>query len=57
MNPMDWNDIRYFLAAARGGSLTAASRLLNCHQPTVGRRIDALELSLGYVCFSGMHKG
>lgn len=44
---MDWNDVRYFLAAARGGSLTAASRLLGCHQPTVGRRIDALEQALG----------
>lgn len=48
---MDWNDIRYFLAAARGGSLTAASRLLDCHQPTVGRRIDALEQSLGVRLF------
>lgn len=48
---MDWNDIRYFLAAVRGGSLTAASRLLSCHQPTVGRRIDALEQSLGVRLF------
>lgn len=48
---MDWNDIRYFLAAVRGGSLTAASRLLSCYQPTVGRRIDSLEQSLGVRLF------
>ncbi len=57
MNPMDWNDIRYFLAVARGGSLTAASRLLDCHQPTVGRHIDALELSLGVRLFQRHAQG
>lgn len=57
MDVMDWNDIRYFLAAARGGSLTAASRLLDCHQPTVGRRIDALERSLGVRLFQRHAQG
>jgi len=51
MNPTDWDDVRYFLAAARTGSLAAASRELGCHQPTVGRRIDNLEASLGVRLF------
>ena len=48
---MDWDDIRFFLAAARSGSLAAASRQLGSHQPTVGRRIDSLEERLGVRLF------
>lgn len=46
MDISNWDDLRYFLAAARGGSLSAAARALQTNQPTVGRRIDALEQAL-----------
>jgi DNA-binding transcriptional LysR family regulator len=51
MNNVDWDNIRYFLAAARTRSLSAASRALDSNQPTVGRRIDALEAQLGLRLF------
>lgn len=51
MNSIDWDNIRYFLAAARTHSLSAASRALDSNQPTVGRHIDALEAQLGLRLF------
>lgn len=57
MNKLDWDDIRYFLAAARTGSLAAASRQLGGHQPTVGRRIDGLEKRLGVRLFQRHAQG
>jgi DNA-binding transcriptional LysR family regulator len=38
----NWDDLRFFLALARAGTLTAAARSLGCSQPTVGRRLAAL---------------
>lgn len=43
----DWNDLRFFLAVARGGSTLAASKALRVNQTTVARRIEALEQALG----------
>ncbi len=43
----DWDDWRYFLAVTREGSLSAAARRLDVAQPTVGRRLEALEKRLG----------
>jgi DNA-binding transcriptional LysR family regulator len=40
---LDWNDLRYFLAVARGGTLARAARLLGINATTVGRRVVALE--------------
>lgn len=57
MHRMDWDDIRFFLAAARTGSLAAASRQLGTHQPTVGRRIDGLEKRLGVRLFQRHAQG
>lgn len=57
MNSLDWNDVRYFLAAARTGSLAAASRHLGSHQPTVGRHIDSLEKQLGVRLFQRHAQG
>ncbi|BCB18672.1 LysR family transcriptional regulator [Bosea sp. ANAM02] len=48
---MDWNDLRYFLAVARTGSLTLASSNLGASQSTVGRRIGELEKSIGISLF------
>ncbi len=42
----DWDDLRYFIAAARTGSLTAAARHLGVDAATVGRRISRLESRL-----------
>ena len=39
----DWNDLRYFLAVAREGSTLAAAKALGVSQPTVQRRLSALE--------------
>lgn len=47
----DWEDVRYFLALARAGSLSAAARTLRVNHATVARRIGALEAALGRVLF------
>jgi DNA-binding transcriptional LysR family regulator len=39
----DWNDLRYFLAVAREGSTLSAAKALGVSQPTVQRRLTALE--------------
>ena len=57
MNNINWDSLRYFLAAANGGSLTAAAEMLGSNQPTVGRYIDALEQSLGTKLFKRSVKG
>ncbi|PKP74625.1 MAG: LysR family transcriptional regulator [Alphaproteobacteria bacterium HGW-Alphaproteobacteria-6] len=43
----DWDDLRIFLAVARGESLSAAGRLVRLDPATVGRRIARLEEALG----------
>ncbi|WP_085900063.1 LysR family transcriptional regulator [Kiloniella majae] len=43
----DWDDYRYFQAVIKGGGLSAAARDLGVSQPTVGRRIVAMEERLG----------
>ncbi len=43
----DWNDLRYFVAVADGGSTLAASRALKVDQSTVQRRVAELERRLG----------
>ena len=44
---MEWTDLRFFLAAVRGGNLSAAARELGVNYTTVGRRLDALQHGLG----------
>jgi len=46
-----WELYETFLAVMRGGSLSAASRALSVAQPTVRRRIEALEKALGAPLF------
>jgi DNA-binding transcriptional LysR family regulator len=43
---LDWNDLRYALAAARAGTLAGAARTLGVKHSTVGRRLTALERAL-----------
>lgn len=49
---LDWDDLRFFLAVAREGTLSAAARSLRVTQPTVGRRIGAFEKRLGARLFA-----
>lgn len=42
----DWEDLRYFLALARHGSLSAAARALKVSHATVARRVASLEEAL-----------
>jgi DNA-binding transcriptional LysR family regulator len=44
---MDWDDLRTFLAVARHGTLSAAARKLGVTQPTMGRRLAAMEARTG----------
>src|SRR4030088_3608741 len=44
---IDWDDVRYFLAVARGGSVRAAAKRLGVNHATVLRRIAQLEERLG----------
>jgi len=57
MNNTNWDCFRYFIAAAKSGSLTGAAKRLHSNQPTVGRQIDALELALGVKLFQRSVKG
>ncbi|MFP3505098.1 LysR family transcriptional regulator [Burkholderia sp. SIMBA_062] len=42
----DWENLRYFVAVAQTGSLSAAARRLNVDHATVSRRLSALEAEL-----------
>lgn len=53
----NWDDLKIFLAVARGGSLSAAARALKVTQPTVGRRLKALEAAMGTRLFDRLPDG
>ena len=44
---LDWDDLRFYLAIVRHGSLSAAAKELQVAQSTVGRRLASLEAGLG----------
>ena len=52
----DWNQVRSFLATAEKGSFSAAARVLDQTQPTVGRQVAALEEALGVLLFERVGK-
>jgi molybdate transport repressor ModE-like protein len=54
---IDWNDVRYFLAVARAGSVRAAAVLLGVNHATVLRRIAQLEERLGAHMFEKRPSG
>lgn len=54
---VNWDDVRVFLAIARSGTLGAAGRSLGQSQPTMGRRLKALEESLGQTLFQRTSEG
>lgn len=54
---MDWDDLRYFIALARAGSLSAAARRVRAEHSTVARRVAGLEASLGLRLFDRLPRG
>jgi DNA-binding transcriptional LysR family regulator len=54
---MEWSDLRIFLAIARKGTLGAAARSLGLTQPTMGRRLRALETAVGHTLFQRTAQG
>ncbi len=54
---MQWDDVRYFLALARQGSLSAAARLLAIEHSTVARRVSSFEQALGIKLFDRLPRG
>ncbi len=54
---MDWNDVRYFLALARLGSVRAAGASLGVSHSTVARRVEALESRLAARLFDRNRDG
>jgi DNA-binding transcriptional LysR family regulator len=53
----DWNDLKAFLAVARGGSTLAASKAMSVNQTTVARRIESLEGALGLKLIERLQSG
>lgn len=54
---MEWSDLRIFLAIARSGTLGGAARLAGQTQPTMGRRLRALETAIGAALFQRTSEG
>src|ERR1700734_1391382 len=54
---IDWDDVRYFLAVARGGSVRAGAERLGVNHSTVLRRIAQLEERLGAPMFEKLPSG
>ncbi|WP_294267247.1 LysR family transcriptional regulator [uncultured Sphingomonas sp.] len=57
MQPPDWNDLRIFLAIARGGQIARAARALGFDATTIGRRLRKLESDLGQRLFEQTRDG
>jgi len=54
---LDWEDLRFALALARHGSLSAAARALNVNHATVSRRIERLQGAIGQLLFDRRKEG
>ncbi len=54
---MEWDDLKVFLAVHRLGSLSAAARVLDQTQPTLGRRIKTLEIAVKQKLFHRTAEG
>jgi len=57
MRIADWDDLRLFRAVAKAGSFSGAARSEDVSQPTLGRRISALESRLGSTVFVRTPRG
>ena len=54
---LDWEDLRFALALARHGSLSAAARALSVNHATVSRRIERLQAAIGQLLFDRRKEG
>lgn len=54
---LNWDDLRFFLAVAEAGSLSAASAVLKVNTTTVLRRVASLEEALGVRLFDRSRSG
>lgn len=54
---LNWNDLRLFVAVARGGGLAGGAKAARASAPTLGRRIVALERALGVRLFNRHQQG
>jgi DNA-binding transcriptional LysR family regulator len=57
MHDTDWDDLRYFVAIDRSGSIAAAAKYLGTSHSTVLRRVASLEKKLGARLFDRLPKG
>lgn len=57
VDTLNWSDIRVFLAIVRAGTLGGGARELGLTQPTMGRRIKALENAVGQKLFQRTSDG
>ena len=55
--PLHWDDLKFLLAAGRGGSIARAAVLLEIDQSTVSRRLSGLETALDVVLFKRSKTG
>lgn len=55
--PYNWDDLRFFIAVARSGQLTAAARQLGAEHTTVSRRITNLERDMNAKLFERRPQG
>ena len=53
----DWNLIQCFVTVVDAGSLVEAASLLSLSQPTLSRKISALETQIGAVLFERTGRG
>ncbi len=56
-NRQNWDDLRYVLAVARTGSVTAAGKQLSVNHATVLRRVAAFEEAFGLTLFEKTVRG
>ena len=57
MTSINWDNLRYFLALVRAGTLMGAARRLAVDDSTLSRRILVLEKEVGHPLFERRHSG
>lgn len=53
----DWDDLKFFVAAARAGTVRGAAEILQANHATVSRRLSSLEGALGARLFDRSREG